>query len=118
MSRSFTRRAGGLFLFMAWIQVATANALPCAISCLLEAKVEHHHHPGMDEDHAIGHHLSGAKISAPENCGTPQLMVVAFAPPDFPVSPSVDVALTDVHLAVVTPILSATPEFGTPPPRV
>jgi hypothetical protein len=118
MTRSVLHRAGGLFLFVAWIQVATANALPCALSCLLEANVAHHHHPGVDEDHAIGHHASGAKISSPENCGVPQLMVVAFMPPEFPTPPSVTVALVHTQLALPSAFLSAVPEFATPPPRV
>src|SRR5437763_8992707 len=117
MSRSFARRAGGLFLFVAWVQVATANALPCAVSCMLEANVAHHHHPGMDEDHAIGHHMSGAKISAPENCGVPQLMTVAFVPPDFPLPPSVEVAVVHESPAAPATVISAVLEFATPPPR-
>ena len=84
MQRSVLRRAGGWFLFVAWLQVATANALPCAVSCMLEKDVAHHHHPGMDEDHAIGHHMSGSKISSSEQCGVPQLMVVAITPTQFP----------------------------------
>ena len=118
MTRSGWRRMGGTFLFLAWIQVATANALPCAVSCLLDQRVAHHHHPGMDEDHALGHHTSGAKISAPENCGTPQLMVVAFVPPDFPLPPSVSVG-SPASLPVAAPAVpSPAPEFATPPPRV
>jgi hypothetical protein len=118
MTRTTLRRAGGLFLFVAWIQVATANALPCAISCLLEANVAHHHHAAGDEDHAVGHHMSGAKISSPENCGVPQLMVVAFVPAEFPTPPSVEVAVVQTQVALPSAVLSAVPEFATPPPRV
>ena len=82
MRTSVFRRLGGAFLFVLWVQVATANALPCAVSCLLERDVAHHHHAMGDEDHLIGHHMSGAKISSPENCGTPQLLVVAFVAPE------------------------------------
>src|SRR4051812_14318193 len=117
MQRSLLRRAGGLFLFLAWVQVATANALPCAVSCMLEKGVAHHHHAGMDEDHAIGHHMSGAKVSAPENCGVPQLMTVAFVPPDFPLPPSVEVAETHITRAAPATVISAVLEFATPPPR-
>jgi hypothetical protein len=114
---SFRRRASASVLLFLWLQVATANALPCAISCLLEESVVHHHHAAGDEDHPIGHHVSGAKISAPQSCGTPQLMVVAFAPPQFPTPPSVTVVTIQMHVASPAFMLSATPEFGTPPPR-
>ncbi len=117
MQRPLVRRAGGLFLLVLWAQVATANALPCGLSCALAKDVAHHVHDGMGEDHPVGHHLPGAKISAPENCGTPQLLVASFVPPDFPVPPSVAVAVVQsVHLA--PPVyVSAVQEFATPPPR-
>ncbi|MBI4500980.1 MAG: hypothetical protein HY700_07445 [Gemmatimonadetes bacterium] len=117
MNRATLRRLGGLFLFLAWVQVATANAMPCAVSCLLEKDLAHHHHEGLNEDHAIGHHMSGSAISAPEFCGTPQLMVVSFVPPDFPLPPMVEVAV--LHLAPAAPVsvVSAVLEFATPPPR-
>jgi hypothetical protein len=108
---------GGAVLFVLWIQVATANALPCALSCLLEKSVEQHHHEGFSENHAIGHHMSGAKISAPENCGTPQLLVAAFVAPDFPTPPSIEVAVVQLVQAAPAQLLSAVPEFATPPPR-
>src|SRR5688572_25770109 len=93
MIRFSLRRAGATFLFLLWAQVATANALPCGLSCLRGEEVGHHHHEGQDEDHAVGHHMAGAKISAPEYCGTPQLLVTTFVPAEFPVSPSTNVAV-------------------------
>src|SRR6266571_2250764 len=103
------RRLGGVLLLLAWAQVATANALPCGISCLLGKDVVHHHHADGDEDHAIGHHAAGAKVSAPEYCGTPQLLVTTFVPPDFPTPPSVTVAVAHVSLTAPLPVFSATP---------
>ncbi|MBI4421139.1 MAG: hypothetical protein HY560_09965 [Gemmatimonadetes bacterium] len=114
---SFCRRLGGLCLLLVWVQVATANALPCGIECFLAEQVAHHDHAGLGEDHAIGHHIAGAKISAPEYCGTPQLLVVAADWPDFPTLPAVAVAVTQVALAAPLPVISSTPEFDTPPPR-
>jgi len=43
MTRFVLRRACALFLFVAWIPVATANALPCVVLCLLEASLVHAH---------------------------------------------------------------------------
>jgi len=117
MTSSVFRRLGAGFLFLLWVQVATANALPCALSCLLEKDVAQHHHEGFDESHAIGHHMSGAKISAPENCGTPQLLVAVFVAPDFPTSPSVAVAVFHASPSYATVFHSVVPEFTTPPPR-
>ena len=117
MARSPLRRVGGLFLFLVWTQVATANALPCGISCLLAQDVAHHHHEGQDEDHAVGHHMAGARISAPEFCGTPQLLVTTFVTPDFPTPPSVQVAEVAYSDALPATFVSATQEFATPPPR-
>ena len=111
------RRLGGVVLLLVWAQVATANALPCGIQCMLEQNVAHHVHHGLGEDHAIGHHAAGAKVSAPEYCGTPQLMVVAAVWPDFPTLPSVEVAVTHITLTAALPVFSSTPEFDTPPPR-
>src|SRR5262245_74437 len=116
MGTSAFRRIGGVFLFLLWGQVATANALPCDISCMLERSVVHHHHEGLAENHAIGHHMSGSKISAPENCGTPQLMTVTFVPPDFPLPPSVEVAVSAVSHSTPFSSISAVKEFATPPP--
>lgn len=117
MNRSFFRRAGGAFLFLVWAQVATANALPCGINCLLGEEVAHHVHEGHGEDHAVGHHMAGAKISAPEFCGTPQLLVVTFVPPDFPVAPMTAVRLVSEPDILAVSLISAVPEFATPPPR-
>jgi hypothetical protein len=117
MRSSVLRHLGGAFLFVLWVQVATANALPCAVSCLLEKDVAHHHHALGDEDHLIGHHMSGARISAPENCGTPQLLVVAFDRPDFPTPPSIEVAILHLSPTARMQLVSAVPEFATPPPR-
>ena len=71
-----------------------------------------------DEDHAIGHHIAGPKVSAPENCGTPQLLVATFVPPDFPAPPSFTVAVSHVEPVMVAPVRSIAPSFDTPPPRV
>ena len=117
MVRLNLRRVGATFLFLLWAQVATANALPCGISCLLGENVAHHHHEGQDENHAIGHHMAGAKISAPEFCATPQLLVTTFVPADFPTPPSVDVAVVEFSEAMPATFSSAAPEFATPPPR-
>src|SRR5882672_9967714 len=99
MSKSF-RHAGAVFLFLLWAQVATANALPCSISCLLEIDTAHHHHATGDENHHIGHHIAGSKISAPENCGSPQLLVAAFVPAEFPTPPAVEVAVESVAWSI------------------
>src|SRR5205814_9873148 len=63
MPRSFYRRPGAVFLLLSWAQVATANALPCGIACLLEIDTAHHHHAAAYEDHAIGHHIRGPQVS-------------------------------------------------------
>jgi hypothetical protein len=117
MNRAVLRRAGGLFLFLAWVPVATANALPCAAFCLLEANLAQHYGMG-DQDSHMAHHMQGAKISASGHCGTPQLLVVAFVPAELPAPPSINVAVADVQVSTVIPMVSATPEFATPPPRV
>ena len=119
MTRSLLRRTGGMFLFVLWAQVATANALPCGLSCALAKDVAHHEHDGMGmgEDHPVGHHMAGAKVSAPENCGTPQLLVASFVPPDFPMPPSVAVAVVQVDQIASQVYISAVQEFATPPPR-
>jgi hypothetical protein len=54
-----------------------------------------------DENHLVGHHMSGSKISAPENCGTPQVMVATFDAPKLPTPPSVDVAV--IHQDQIAP---------------
>jgi hypothetical protein len=119
MTRSVLRRAGGLFLLMAWMPVATANAAACAAFCLFGTEVAaHSHHHSMGAEHRMaGHHMAGARVSAPQHCGMPDLLVVTCVPPELSAFPSVDVALVDVHVDVATPLLSATPEFATPPPR-
>ena len=111
------RRIGAVFLFLLWAQVATANAMPCALSCLLEKDIAHHLHQGLAEDHVIAHHLSGSAVSAPEFCGTPQLMVVSFVPPEFPSPPPIQV--TEFTLTPTAPATTASAvlEFATPPPR-
>jgi hypothetical protein len=117
--RTSLRRVGAVFLFLLWGQVATANALPCSVSCLRELEAAHHHHDMVmgDEGHAVGHHAAGAKISAPENCGTPQLLVAAAVVPDFPTPPAIEVAVESVHWVFPASAASAVPEFNTPPPR-
>jgi hypothetical protein len=117
MKKSLLRRAGAAFLFLLWGQVATANALPCGLQCAVAEDVAHHVHHGVGEDHAVGHHMAGAKISAPERCGTPQLLVAVFVPADFPTPPSIAVAEFTQSPAVPVTFVSAVPEFATPPPR-
>ncbi len=106
-----------MFLFLLWAQVATANALPCGLSCALTKEAVHHMHDGMMDDHPVGHHVAGNKLSSPENCGTPQLLVAMFVPADFPAPPSVEVPVTVTRQMVATTVASAVPEFATPPPR-
>jgi hypothetical protein len=115
VTRATLRRAGGLFLFLIMIPIATANGLPCAMFCLLESRLAHHHHQ-MDQ-HMAGHHAAGAKLSSPEHCTAPSLLVVAAIRPEFPAHPDVVLATSVVEPSSPHPLLSATPEFGTPPPR-
>jgi len=118
MTRSVLRRVGGLFLLVAWIPVATANALPCAVFCLFQTSQAHGHH-AMGADHPMaGHHMPGARISAPDHCGAPELLVVTCVPPELPALLSIHLTVADIHVGAVIPLLSAPPEFGTPPPRV
>jgi hypothetical protein len=119
MSRNVIRRFGAVFLFLLWGQVATANALPCGISCYLTKDAAMHQMPDGSTmaDHPVGHHMSGPRLSAPEECGTPQLLVVAVTPADFPVSPSVHVAVLESAQVQPSAAVSAVPEFSTPPPR-
>lgn len=117
MRRSIARRAGAAFLLLLWGQVATVNALPSSISCLLEQASSPHHHDHHDADHAVGHHVAGAKISAPEDCGAPQLLVADFVPADFPEHPSEEVAVVMVSDLLPAVLVSAVREFVTPPPR-
>lgn len=118
MTRPLLRRAGGLFLLLAWMPVATANAVTCAAFCLLATEMTAHDHHAMGAEHRqMGHHMPGAKVSAPEHCGMPDLLVVSCVPAELPAFPSVDVAVVDVHVDVASPLLSAPPECGTPPPR-
>ena len=111
------RRIGAVFLFLLWAQVATANAMPCALSCLLEKDVAHHQHEGLAENHDVGHHLSSSAISAPEFCGTPQLMVVSFVPAEFPSPPPIQIAEFALSPSAPATTASAILEFATPPPR-
>jgi hypothetical protein len=117
VSRLSLRRFGGIVLLLLWAQVATANALPCGLECALAKEMIHHEHHDMGNDHPIGHHMGGATISAPEHCGTPQLLVAMFVPPEFPVSPSVNVPLGIPTDSPATAFVSAVTEFATPPPR-
>lgn len=117
MNRSLLRRGGGLFLLLAWGPVATANAVPCALFCLLEARLAHPNHAMEQGNPLAGHHMPGARISAPEHCSAPELLVVAFVPPELPTPPSIVAVVADMQVPVVIPMQSAPPEFGTPPPR-
>ena len=119
MFRNLVRRASAVFLFLLWAQVATANALPCGISCYLTKDAGMHQMPDGSTmaDHPVGHHMSGARVTAPEECGTPQLLVAMFVPADFPVFPSVDVAVRYVSERAPATFVSAVTEFATPPPR-
>ena len=118
MTRSVLRRAGGLFLLLAWGPVATANAVTCAAFCLFGTEVVAHGRHAMGAEHRqMGHHMPGARVSAPEHCGMPELLVVTCVPPELPATPSIDFAVVEVHVDTAVPLLSATPEFGTPPPR-
>jgi hypothetical protein len=83
----------------------------------MEIDAVHHHHAMGDEDHPIGHHIAGSKISAPENCGTPQLLVAAAVPAEFPTPPAVEVAVETVAWSVPATYRPAVLEFATPPPR-
>lgn len=106
-----------MFLLVAWMPVATVNALPCAVFCMSQANKAHDHH-AMGADHPMaGHHMPGARMSAPQHCGAPELLVVTCVPAELPAFQTIDVAVVDAQVDVVTPLLSATPEFGTPPPR-
>ena len=117
MTRSVLRRAGGLFLLVAWMPVATANALPCAVFCLFQANQGQDHHAMGAAHRLVGHHMPGARVSAPQHCGAPELLVVTCVPAELPAFQSIGVVVVDMHVDAVTPVLSATPEFGTPPPR-
>jgi hypothetical protein len=99
--------------------VATANAAACAAFCLFGTEVAaHSHHHAMGAEHRMaGHHAPGARVSAPEHCGIPELLVVSCVLPELPATPSTDIAVVDVHVDAAVPLPSATPEFGTPPPR-
>jgi hypothetical protein len=110
---SLVRRAGGVLLLVLWSQVATANAVACSISCMLDRA---HHHTGMAGDQAMGQHMTGSKVST--HCETPQLLVVAFVAPDLPTAPSIMVTVASAAPTVVPPLHSVTPSFDTPPPRV
>jgi hypothetical protein len=109
---SLFRRAGGVLLLVLWSQVATADAVACSISCMLDRA---HHQAGMD-DQAMRQHMAGSKVSA--HCETPQLLVVAFVAPDLPTAPSITVMVSLVAPTGVPPVHSATPSFDTPPPQV
>ena len=111
------RRLGAVFLFALWAQVATANALPCGLSCYMGEKDQPIAGMIMPEDHVVGHHMSGPRISTVEECGTPQLLVLAAVPADFPLPPLVHVAVYDADRSAVPAFISAVPEFSTPPPR-
>jgi hypothetical protein len=110
---SLFRRAGGVLLLVLWSQVATANAVACSISCMLDRA---HHHAGMSDDQAMRQHMTGSKVSA--NCETPQLLVVAFVAPEMPVAPSIMATVAFAAPTVVPPLHSTSPSFDTPPPRV
>jgi hypothetical protein len=102
----------GVLLLVLWSQGATANAVACSISCMLDLA---HHQAGMDEGQAKGQHTTGSKLSM--HCETPQLLVVAFVTPGLPTAPSITAIVSLVAPTVVRPVHSATPIFDTPPPR-
>ncbi len=114
------RRTGAVFLLLLWAQVATANALPCGLECALfrdAAEAPHHVHDAMGQDHAVGHHMATNKVSSPEHCGTPQLLVAMFVPATFPASPDVPVSVAVPQDEQPGTFVSAVQEFSTPPPR-
>jgi hypothetical protein len=116
-SRVF-RRVGGILLLLVWAQVATANALPCAICCLLEENMARHEHQGMPmpEHYQIGH-PAGANILVSQSCGKPQILAVTFLTHDLPSAPAVTNTRVQDSPETTASAPSPTPRFDTPPPR-
>jgi hypothetical protein len=117
-SRVF-RRVGGLLLLFVWAQVATANALPCAICCLLEENMARHghHSMAMPEHDQIGHRVACPNILVSQSCGKPQLLAVTFLAPDLPSAPAVTNTREHAAAETTASVPSPTPRFDTPPPR-
>ena len=121
MSRKtrIVRHFGAIVLLFAWAQVATANAVPCAIWCHLNGGAPAHApasaHGGHDHGGAPQHDCSPA-ISG-THCGTPQLLVVAAVTPDILAIPAVTVTAEDPPVAELQSLLSTFTNTDTPPPR-
>lgn len=106
-------------LLFTWAQVATANAVPCAIWCHLNGGASAHVmasvHAG-DNHGGPAQHDCGPSI-ADSHRGTPQLLVVAAVTPDVPVVPLVTVTTIDPPVASLQSFVSVFSGFDTPPPR-
>jgi len=121
MNRSPARRLGALLLTLLWAQIATANAIPCAIHChemaahMAGETAMHAGVPGMS--HGVMHGMSAPALSAPEHCGAPLLLVTLVVQPDLPAVASVSVPVLQQRDGAPLSPRSAPPAFDTPPPR-
>jgi hypothetical protein len=113
------RRVGGVLLLLVWAQVATANALPCAICCLLDENKarQEHHGMAMPEHSQIGQGVAGANVVVSQSCGKPQLLAVTFLSPALPLAPVVINTRAQNSPETTASVPSPTPRFDTPPPR-
>jgi|SRR6185503_17698627 len=113
------RRWGAIVLLFAWAQVATANAVPCAIWCHLNggspahamASVHGGHNHGGTAQHDCGMAVSNG------DCATPQLLVVAAVTPDVLLAPTATVTAEDPPVSSPSTFITSYPGFDTPPPR-
>ena len=113
------RRWGAVALLFAWAQVATANAVPCAIWCHLNGGAAAHTMASVHGGHNHGgvpQHDCGASVSNGD-CSTPQLLVVAAVTPDVLVVPPSPISIADPVVASPATIITSYPGFDTPPPR-
>jgi hypothetical protein len=105
-------------LLATWSQVATANAVPCAIWCEIQGSMampgaeSGHHHGDAPAKHDCSRSVSSG------HCGTPQLLVVSVVGPELLDVPAQVVTAGDDPVAPLHSFLSSPPGFDTPPPRV
>jgi hypothetical protein len=118
ISRRLARRIGAIVLLLTWSQVATANAVPCAIWCELQGSLAAGElmHAGHDHGQAPPSHDCTASVGA-SHCGAPQLLVLSAVGHDLLVLP--DVADTPADAPAVIPASFSAPPagFDPPPPR-
>lgn len=121
MAHRLVRRFGAIVLLFAWAQVATANAIPCAIWCEIAGSLDAREliHTGHTHDGAqpAEHHNCDASVSG-QHCSTPQLLVATAVAAEPVVVPLTMTVAGDPPVPALHSFISVSSDFDTPPPRV